>query len=138
MGRGIPSLPSRATRVRGAPWAPQGVPGQSPGRQRIFGIFEVQRTGRENSVTLLNDVQRNENDAYKSQNANRTALADYQHQTTEPISGSQNNPILRSQIDKMLCAGLWPDHNKGTYTTSLPRTIVVTNIASSDCQEDRS
>jgi len=27
-------------------------------RQRIFGIFEVQNTsGRENSVTLLNDVQ---------------------------------------------------------------------------------
>ena len=35
-------------------------PGRSPGRQRIFGIFKVHMqntSGRENIVTLLNDVQ---------------------------------------------------------------------------------
>jgi len=40
-------------------------PGLSPGRQRIFGIFDAQNTsGRENSVTLLNNVQSPKSDIF--------------------------------------------------------------------------
>ena len=59
MGRGYPP-PSRLGGLGERRELPQRDPGRSPGRQRIFGIFNVHMhntTGRENIVTLLNDVK---------------------------------------------------------------------------------